>query len=380
LSKRLVKVQNIRKPRTLSKPLNPLPDQPHIGHSMLPQTDESVRLRSKKSLNAVDSLPSPPLVLDSVLAMSDDDQPLVGLLKISNSDINSLGPRRIFILDLQHAQNFQINDQTTARNIVDQAVAVCRLVPSSDWALLEVWKDLGLERPIRENERIGDVLDSWHRRGGNDASLLIVTKSHLARHLVPKVTTSSEAIGNYVRLEVKRGKWEKRWLALEGEQITHRKSENSKEKVLLCTLANWDIFQLSNQFNRSPKPWCLALKSINRLEIFENVQDAVHYFGVKTQQERNLWMGLMIEARKRYLVRPTIKPINRRPTSPPKSISSPTFSPPAGTLLSKVIREPPLIGETWDQLNSNQRKEAMQKGQAKVRAEGQTLEVTVKKR
>ena len=122
-----------------------------------------------------------------------------------------------------------------------------------------------------------------------------------ADHCVFQLTaSSSEPVGNYVRLELRRGKWDKRWLALEGDQLTYRKSESSRDKTTLCTLTNWELFNVPSEYHdqlKPPKPFALALKSTDRLEIFEKVDEAVYYFSVKSEQERDLWMALILDAR-----------------------------------------------------------------------------------
>ena len=207
LSKKLVKVQKGRKTDvSASSPVLPAANEPTIGHSMLPQTDEMVQLRAKRSnSNLTVSKSLPPFVFNSVLAMSDDEKPLGDLvakaslksspaspilpssppLRLDTSAPSSpstlasprlvtsprspmmarpparltappsmksapsnlkmiLGPKSIYIGDLAHAHTCQVTEATTAGDIVKECMDMAKLPPSGGWALLEVWRDLGL--------------------------------------------------------------------------------------------------------------------------------------------------------------------------------------------------------------------------------------------
>lgn len=87
--------------------------------------------------------------------------------------------------------------------------------------------NLRTERPIREYERINAVVSSWPR--GNAACQLVLKRTPFARltsaRRAQALKKSDQPVGNYVKLEVKRGKWEKRWLVLDGESLYSAKSE-----------------------------------------------------------------------------------------------------------------------------------------------------------
>ena len=164
------------------------------------------------------------------------------------------------------------------------------------------------ERPIRECECISDVIASWPREAG--ACAFTVRSTALARHLgpiPPPVSTSMAAkpVGAFVRIELKRGRWEKRWLALEGDMLSHRKAETIRsptDRVIIGSLATWDGFSVPATYNselRPPKPFAVAFKSRDRLECFEHTDEAVRYIALKTEDDRQLWLGIILEARVR---------------------------------------------------------------------------------
>ena len=155
-----------------------------------------------------------------------------------------------------------------------------------------------LERPIRSVEAISDVLAS----SATDSSSLVV-KARL-RSMSPVASTT----GPYVRLEVKKARWEKRYLDIDAEAgvVTQAKTDKVRpsvshhlrificlqtvQKSVLCTISTFDLFIVQDAHLaqlRPPKPFALAFKSTDRLELFEDLTDAVHYLAVKTEAERD---------------------------------------------------------------------------------------------
>ena len=103
-----------------------------------------------------------------------------------------------------------------------------------------------------------------------------------------------------MRIELKKGRWEKRWLAIEGDAVTHRKSEGAKERTTLCGLGNWELYNVPTEYNdqlRPPKTFAFAFKTTDRLEMFENAEDAMFYVCVKSEEERRTWLALFLDAK-----------------------------------------------------------------------------------
>lgn len=49
---------------------------------------------------------------------------------------------------------------------------------------------------------------------------------------------------------------------------------------------------------KAPKPYAFAVKSIDKVSLFENAdQDYIHFFSVKTEAERDTWMQCILDTR-----------------------------------------------------------------------------------
>ena len=70
---------------------------------------------------------------------------------------------------------------------------------------------------------------------------------------------------------------------------------------MLCGLANFDSYQVPQACIaklKTPKPFAFAVKSTDKVTLFENAdQDYVHFFSVKTEEGRDRWIRLILETR-----------------------------------------------------------------------------------
>ncbi|GAA5988830.1 hypothetical protein JCM11641_005033 [Rhodosporidiobolus odoratus] len=164
------------------------------------------------------------------------------------------------------------------------------------WALYEVWRSMGIERPIREYELVADVVKSWD----NESNVLLfkrtqlwpVLSSHARLHpTMPKTGP--------VQFEVKKGKWSKRFLEMKEGAVSYSKSEKGKDATILCQLSNFDVYFVSTQTAeqlKAPKPFVFALKSRLTRAHFEEKSEWCHFLSVKTADEMQSWVKVILEA------------------------------------------------------------------------------------
>ncbi|GAA5877427.1 hypothetical protein JCM8547_008796 [Rhodosporidiobolus lusitaniae] len=164
------------------------------------------------------------------------------------------------------------------------------------WALWEVWKSVGIERPIREYEFVSDIIKSW-----DDGSAVYVFRrtplwpilsSHARLH--PTMPRTGQ-----VQLEVKKGKWSKRFLEMKDGAISYSKTEKGKDATVLCQLSNFDVFFVSPQVVdhlKAPKPFVFALKSRLTRAHFEEKSEWCHFLSTKTADEATSWVKTILEA------------------------------------------------------------------------------------
>ncbi|GAA5900022.1 hypothetical protein JCM6882_007027 [Rhodosporidiobolus microsporus] len=206
------------------------------------------------------------------------------------------------------------------------------------WALFEVWRSMGIERPLREYELIADVVKTWD----NESNVLVfrrtplwpILSSHARLH--PTMPRTGP-----VQLEVKKGKWSKRFLELKDGAISYSKTEKGKDSTTLCQLSNFDVFFVNSSTAeqlKAPKPFVFALKSRLTSAHFEEKSEWVHFLSVKSADEMTSWAKAVLEAGN-AVARQREQAVLGTSSTPPTT-SSPNFS---GPLISpESLASPPV--------------------------------------
>ncbi|TFL04240.1 hypothetical protein BDV98DRAFT_503571 [Pterulicium gracile] len=216
-------------------------------------------------------------------------------------------------------------------------------VGSGEWMLWEVWKELGVERPIRTFEVVGDVVGAWGKLGVTGGNRLIAKISGLAPVLSRSALPSSAPMcSGYVDFEAKRGKWVKKWLMLRENAVYVAKRENAKEE-LLCSLSNFDAYIVTRAI-KAPKPFTFALKSTDDLSFFEDKSDYMHLISCD-EKTGGRWMERVLLARSfvLYQEKSTLFTASNGAAPTALSRSGTTSRKRAPTLLGSVLpSEPPI--------------------------------------
>ncbi|KAI4242917.1 MAG: hypothetical protein L6R40_003790 [Gallowayella cf. fulva] len=157
-------------------------------------------------------------------------------------------------------------------------------IDQSSSVMLESFKQLGLERPLRRYEHIRDVLNSWDSdaqntltiesssTGGNDDDLEV--------KCVPKNQPGDASF--YLYHSQRPGHWDKRVVTVRSDgQMLVAKSEG-EEFSNICHLSDFDIYiptvrQMAKKI-RPPKRICFAVKSQQKSNMFVSTVNFVHFF------------------------------------------------------------------------------------------------------
>ncbi|KZT27370.1 hypothetical protein NEOLEDRAFT_1060838 [Neolentinus lepideus HHB14362 ss-1] len=210
--------------------------------------------------------------------------------------------QRVFVGDLQRFHTVEIGPATVAEDVVKMVASqggLEDLVGSGGWMLWEVAQDFGMDRPIRGFELLQDVFASWNK--DKMVNTLMIKRTLLEQILRRSALPSASPIcRGYVEYEVKRGKWNKRWLELREHSLYLAKRDNGKDETFLCSLSNFDAYHVT-RLHKAPKPYTFAVKSTDNLSFFENTADYVHIFSVP-EKEGQMWMEKILLARSYMLI------------------------------------------------------------------------------
>ena len=174
--------------------------------------------------------------------------------------------------------------------------------------MLESFKQLGLERPLRRYEHIRDVLNSWDHDTQN--TLLIVPSTNggideeLDAEKVPLQPPPGESA--YMYYSQKPGSWDKRWISLKADgQVTIAKNDHGEAKNI-CHLSDFDIYiptlrQMEKKL-KPPRKSCFAIKSQQKSSIFLSTANFVHFFSTKDRDLAARWYKAVQEWRSWHLL------------------------------------------------------------------------------
>ena len=202
-----------------------------------------------------------------------------------------------------------VNPSTTPVDVIRAAGRqLCAPIDETSTVLLESFKQVGLERPLRKYEHIRDVLNSWD----NDAqNILIITSSpsggkddDLDACNVSKDQPGETSV--YMYYSQKPGSWDKRWVTLRSDGQVVVAKKNHSETNNICHLSDFDIYMPTPRYSskkiKPPKKVCFAVKSQQKSSVFMTTENFVHFFCTSDRQLGTTWYKAVQEWRSWYLV------------------------------------------------------------------------------
>lgn len=192
------------------------------------------------------------------------------------------------------------------------AAAVSKLLPEKTIynasILLESFKGLGLERPVRKYERIRDIMSGWEDDTRNTLILISSLSGGEGLNAGDAPVEPPPETYAWISYMVKPGKWSKRWFMMRDGAILMSKKETKKDKEFqhVCHLSDFDIYDptptTATNVLKCPKRYCFAVKSQQKASLFQNTADWVHYFATNDKNIYTAWQSLLRGWRSYYLV------------------------------------------------------------------------------
>ncbi|KAI1335209.1 hypothetical protein F5Y15DRAFT_254226 [Xylariaceae sp. FL0016] len=202
--------------------------------------------------------------------------------------------RNVTVRCRHHTFALEVTPETTPIDILFQTsnkMSYDLEISPSNCVVIEQYTLLGLERRLRDYERIRDVMNSWDRDAQNHLVVAVSESSEQDRELdINAVSKGTEAPGGfqlYMYHSNRPGKWNKRYITLlENGQLLCSKKPNAgttdKDTSSLCRLSDYDIYMpTESQMRRHikpPKRHCFVVKSQQRTTVFMNTENYVQYF------------------------------------------------------------------------------------------------------
>lgn len=174
--------------------------------------------------------------------------------------------------------------------------------------LLESFKQVGLERPLRKYEHIRDVLNSWDYDAQNTLVIVASPTGGKDDDLDVKNVSKSQPVDTsvYMYYSQKPGHWDKRWITLRSDGQVLVSKKNGGETANICHLSDFDIYiptpRYASKKIKPPKKVCFAVKSQQKSSMFISTANFVHFFSTSDRQLATSWYKAVQEWRSWYLV------------------------------------------------------------------------------
>ncbi|KAI4207434.1 MAG: hypothetical protein LQ346_000563 [Caloplaca aetnensis] len=208
------------------------------------------------------------------------------------------------------------------RSVSEKVVAP---IDEESSVVLESFKQLGLERPLRRYEHIRDVLNSWDSDAQNTLIVEPSTTGGYEDELhVKNVPRKQSGVSSFHLYHSQRpGHWDKREVTLRSDGQMLIAKTSGAETSNICHLSDFDIYiptakQAAKKI-RPPKRICFAIKSQQKSSMFMSTANFVHFFSSNDRKTAKALYTAVQEWRSWYLVNMMGKGAER----PSRSIGAP---------------------------------------------------------
>ncbi len=219
------------------------------------------------------------------------------------------GDRRVRVQLDQTPLSIAVTPSTTPLDILHEAGSQLSMpLDTTTNVLMECFKQLGLERPLRRYERIRDVMNSWDNDSQNSLSIVPSPTGGRDSDLDLNSVASTQPGDTSVHIYHSNspGSWDKRWITLRSDGQVLMSKKDGKENVNICHVSDFDIYvptkrQLAKK-TKPPKKYCFAVKSQQKSAMFLSTENFVHFFAAGDRELAMAWYKAVQEWRSWYLV------------------------------------------------------------------------------
>ena len=219
------------------------------------------------------------------------------------------GERRVRVYFDQTSLSVPVMPSTTPLDIIREAgVQLSLPIDATTNVLLESFKQLGLERPLRRYERIRDVMNSWDSDAQNSLNIVLSPTGGRDDDLDLTSVMQSQPGDTSVHIYHSNapGSWDKRWISLRSDGQVLMAKKDGKETSNICHLSDFDIYVPTKRHTarkiKPPKKYCFAVKSQQKSAMFLTTENFVHFFAAGDRELAMAWYKAVQEWRSWYLV------------------------------------------------------------------------------
>ncbi|KAK0674138.1 hypothetical protein QBC41DRAFT_342545 [Cercophora samala] len=233
----------------------------------------------------------------------------------------------VTILCKNDSVDVAINRETTAHDVLVELKSLGHLTELPSGMIIEQYNAAGLERPLRQQERLYDVVGSWSPESRNTLALSHDGQQCDLKLDLEDAPKTREAPPGFCLQMQHRGpkRWAKRYIILyEDGRMVASKSPNpkhgDKDVVSICHLSDYDMYNPTEATMRRhlkpPKRHCIAMKSQERINIFSNTEKYAQYLSTEDKEIARTFRSHVQAWRNWHLAKSLLK--EPEPEKPPQ--------------------------------------------------------------
>ncbi|RIA85183.1 hypothetical protein C1645_697988 [Glomus cerebriforme] len=196
---------------------------------------------------------------------------------------------QIFIEETQQHKSITLTPEMTALDVMTIFRSDNTISDAGAWTIFEVIYEYDLERPLRDWESVAWVIGTWEL--GRRNSLVLRKYAHRNALTLAGFNERAPVIYGWLSLEVKKNKWQKRFVHIKDGSLYHSKDHKGTNETFLCSMVSFDVYICTGNLNAFPTKFVFAIKSQDKITMFENPEkDYMHFLCTDHLEKMNEWI------------------------------------------------------------------------------------------
>ena len=218
------------------------------------------------------------------------------------------GVRTVKVFYAEKSMQLPVTPSSTSIDILSSAKDLLEYgFDPNRYVLEEHFKPLELTRPLRQYERIRDVMNSWNRDEQNYFMIVSAAtqwdSASLKQANAPREQPEGMSVTVYHSQHPR--VWDKRLVTLraDGQVIVQKHSDAAATNM--CHMSDFDVFMPTKKEVKelkAPRKYCFAIKSLQKPAAFLNKANFVHFICTKDQGLAMEWYKAIHGWRTYYMV------------------------------------------------------------------------------
>ena len=218
------------------------------------------------------------------------------------------GVRTVKVFYAEKSMQLPVTPSSTSIDILSSAKDLLEYgFDPNRYVLEEYFKPLDLTRPLRQYERIRDVMNSWNRDEQNYFTIVSAAtqwdSAGLKHANAPREQPEEMSVTVYYSQRPR--VWNKRLLTLrtDGQVVIQKQSDGTATNI--CHMSDFDVFMPTKKAVKdlkAPRKYCFAIKSLQKPAAFLDAANFVHFVSTKDQELAMEWYKAIHDWRTYYMV------------------------------------------------------------------------------